>query len=338
MDRTQIVALIVPTQPARDAKSPSGAADPFAPIAGKSILGWIVDAALGASVRRIGILADEPMATTRSELYARADDALIEFVTPGSDLAESMAFAIERLGSELTLRDAVHVLILPAEAPHIDPAELRALIDNHLDSNSAATLIGGPSGEDIETEPIIVRDDEGRVTSIVDAPISDVGVLCVRASLLAPALRRVAMTPWQTGAPLSQIAGVLEELGHKVTVVSRHEPLGTIWSSASRTPIEIELRDRIITSWIDRGAVMPDPRQVSIDATVVLGQGVQILPGSVVEGTTVVADGAIIGPNTHLVNASIGTGAIVPHSVVYEAEVAAREQVPPFSVLGSATR
>jgi bifunctional N-acetylglucosamine-1-phosphate-uridyltransferase/glucosamine-1-phosphate-acetyltransferase GlmU-like protein len=51
-----------------------------------------------------------------------------------------------------------------------------------------------------------------------------------------------------------------------------------------------------------------------------------------------VADGAIIGPNTHLIDASIGTAAIVPHSVVYEAEVAAREQVQPFSVLGSATR
>jgi bifunctional UDP-N-acetylglucosamine pyrophosphorylase/glucosamine-1-phosphate N-acetyltransferase len=128
---------------------------------------------------------------------------------------------------------------------------------------------------------------------------------------------------------------VLDEVGHPVNVIPRLEPLRSIWSAATRTPIEMALHDRVIAGWRERGTSMPDPRQISIDATVTLGQGVQILPGSVVQGSSVVGDGAIIGPNTQLVNALIGSKAHVPHSVVIDAEVGASEQLRPFSVLGS---
>ena len=82
---------------------------------------------------------------------------------------------------------------------------------------------------------------------------------------------------------------------------------------------------------------MIDPRQVTIDATVTLGQGVEVLPGTVLEGATVVADGAVIGPNSHLVDATIGAGAEVPSAVVIGAEVAPHQRISPFSVLGAST-
>jgi bifunctional UDP-N-acetylglucosamine pyrophosphorylase/glucosamine-1-phosphate N-acetyltransferase len=163
-------------------------------------------------------------------------------------------------------------------------------------------------------------------------------MLCIRASLLVPALRRVLRPSWLSGTPIVEIAGVLDELGHDVMVMPRSEALEPITSIASRTPIEMKLRDRITTSWIHRGVNMPDPRQVSIDATVELGQGVTILPGSVLQGATVVADGATIGPNSHLINATIGSSAEVPHSVVNGVELDAHEQVAPFSVLGAGSR
>ena len=44
------------------------------------------------------------------------------------------------------------------------------------------------------------------------------------------------------------------------------------------------------------------------------------------------ADGAVIGPNTHLVNASVGAGAVVPNCSVSDAEVLAHEVLAPFTV------
>jgi len=334
MDRTHIAALIVPTQAAPDPKAPSGATDPLAPIAGKSVLGWIVDAALSASVRRIGVVAAAPGVAVRSEIAARSDEAMIEFVTPAVDIAETLTYAIERLGSELTLRDSTQVLLLPAESPQIEGSELRSLVDAHIRSRAAATLlVPGQTEHDLSVDAVILHNDAGEIGSILDASVESTGIMCIRAALLVPALRRVVVPAWQSGAPLVEIAGVLEELGHKVDVIERPEPIAAIRSAATRTPIEMGLRDRIVNRWIERGVVMPDPRQVSIDETVLLGKGVTIYPGSLLEGTTVVGDGAAIGPNSQLVNASIGSRAEVPHSVVRDAEVGTRQQVPPFSVL-----
>ncbi len=337
MERAQIAALVVSSNPVASVKAPAGPEVPLAPIAGKSVLGWVVDAVLGASVRRVAVLVDEPTATTRSELALRSDRAMIELVSPSRDIADSVLFALERLGSAFTLRDTAHVLILPAEAPQIDTAEIRALIQSHVDSRVAATLLTAGAPLDIDdSDPIVTRDSNGRVTSIADGSAGPAGVLCVNAPLLVPALRRVNSPSWRRRVPFAEILHVLEELGHQVNVIARAEVLQTISSASTRTPIEIELHDRIIAGWLDRGTSMPDPRQVTIDATASLGQGVRVLPGTVIEGATVIGDGAIVGPNTHLVDALIGAGAHVPHSVVLYAEVGARQQLQPFSVVGTA--
>lgn len=337
MERAQVAALVVSSHPAANIKLPTGPEVPLAPIAGKSVLGWVIDAVLGASVRRIAVLTNEPTSQTRSELAHRTDRAMIEFVAPSRDIAESVFFALERLGSAFTLSETAHLLILPAEAPQIQTTELRALVEAHLASNATATLMAAAETLEIDDhEPIVTRDGSGRVVSIADASAGPTGILCINASVLLPSLRRVGSTSWRRPVPFAEILQVLDGLGHQTRVIERAEALQTISTVATRTPIEIELHDRVIAGWLDRGTAMPDPRQVTIDATATLGQGVRVLPGTVIEGVTVIGDGAVVGPNTHLIDALIGTGAKVPHSVVMNAEVQAREQVPPFSVLGSA--
>ena len=185
MTRPSIAALIVPAQPTGGSAKLSGT-DPLAPIAGKSIYAWIVDAALAASVRRIGIVAGHPSASARSELARRSDDAFVEFITPMRDVAETLMFAVERLGSELTLSDSAHVLVLPAEAPQLQASELRSLVDRHVTAGVAATLLVPPADYVSASEPAVVRGVDGQVLSIADTP-NNAGVLCIRASLLIPA-------------------------------------------------------------------------------------------------------------------------------------------------------
>lgn len=337
MERTHIAALVMSSQPPLSLKSPGRPQVPLGPIAGKSVVGWVADALLGSSIRRIAIVGDEPSSATRSELSARSDRALIEFVERQPDLAETVAIAIERLGSALSLQERSNILLVPAEAPHLVGSELRELVDEHLSSGGAATWLTSGHGESpSEADPIVGQTRSGSL-AFTDVSAEPAGILCVNASMLVPALRRISTGHWgYRGFPQGSVVRVLEEAGHKVTVISRPQPVELITSSATRTSIEVQLRDRVVNGWLDRGTTIPDPRQVSIDAGVTLGQGVSVLPGSMLQGATVVGDGAIVGPNSQLIDAHIGAGAVVPHSVVQNAEVSINEQLQPFSVLGSA--
>lgn len=333
MERSQVCALVVSTQPSSGSKIPAGALHPLARIAGKPVVSWIVDAALAASVRRVGVVAHDVEPADRDDLLDRTDNAFVEVVTPRTDLTESLLDVLDRLGPELALSDTAQILLLPAEAPHIDPVEIRRIIKLHRTSGNAATLLATAVGTDTDT--VIERNDAGEITSIHDVVVGGLTVLILRASLLIPAMRRASMDQWEAGVPVREIAGLLEQLGHRVEVVEPTDSLESISSLSSRSPVETRLYDRVASEWLERGVAMPDRRQVLIDGTVELGQGVQILPGSVLQGSTVVADGAIIGPNTQLINATIGAGAEVPHSVVDGAEVEPHTGVTPFSVLSA---
>ena len=244
-----------------------------------------------------------------------------------------MLDVLGRLDPGLALSDETDLLLVPAEAPHIDPEELRNVIRSHRAGSNAATLLATEVGT--RTDTVIRRDDAGEITSIHDVAVGGFTVLLVRASLLVPAMRRAADDKWTAGVPMREIAGLLEQLGHRVEVLAPNRNLESISTLMDRAPIEVELRDVITNRLLERGVSMPDPRQVTIDATVTIGHGVTILPGSVLEGNTVVGDGAVIGPNTHLVDAQVGADAEVPHSVVHGVEVPAHLRVTPFSILSS---
>ncbi len=333
MEPNQVTALIVSTQPGLGVKVASEVGNPLAPIAGKAVVSWIADAAIAASVRRIGVVAHDLSLDDRDELIDRSDNAVIEVVTPRGDLTESVLDALSRLDPGLALSDTSQILLLPAEAPQIQSGALRQLIMDHRRSGNDATLLATAVGT--RTDTVIARNNIGEITSIHDVVVGGFAALLVRAVLLIPAMRRAAENSWEVGVPIREIAGVLQQLGHRVDVREPVELTESITSIADRSPVEIELRDRIVSAWIERGVSFPDPRQVMIDATVQLGQGVRVLPGSVLVGNTVVADGVVIGPNSHLIDATIGPGATVPHSVVRGFDVPAHADVTPFSILGS---
>ncbi len=335
-----VAAIVLSGSRPPSVKRPIDAADPLAPIAGRSVVGWVLDAALAASVRRIAVVG-APLPGAAEEIDRRADRALIDQVVPStSDSIELIGRAIDRLVSDFDERESTHLLLLAAEAPQVEAAELRALIGDHIASGAAATSLGSVEAEDsaLSADPLVTLGQDGAVGSIIEPLIaggsSVFGAICIQAALLVPALRRVTPHGWRHAPLVHDALHELETTGHLVQTVPRAEPLRPIESASTRSPVEAELRRRVVDSWIERGVAIEDPRQVTIDATVDIGQAVRIRPGSVLEGATVVGDGAVIGPNAHLVDATIGTSAVVASAMVERDEVVAREVVEPFTVRG----
>ncbi|MGH9185881.1 MAG: bifunctional UDP-N-acetylglucosamine diphosphorylase/glucosamine-1-phosphate N-acetyltransferase GlmU, partial [Acidimicrobiales bacterium] len=60
---------------------------------------------------------------------------------------------------------------------------------------------------------------------------------------------------------------------------------------------------------------------------------VTLFPGTLLQGRTVIGEGAEIGPDTRLVDCVVGAGAVVEHSVGRDADVGAGARVGPFASL-----
>lgn len=330
MERTQFAALILPVLPIAEAKR-AGESLNSSPIAGKTPHQWVLDAALGASLRRVAVVTPGLSPTTQEALAGRVDDTDIHVVAPVADIADTVARALEHIGPEFTLRDATHVVLLSAACPQVTSADIRRVLDYHLATQAAATVCTGQVDPTF-TEPVVSYDGYGRVSSIADVPRGGGAIYCFRADIVVPALRR-SNCGFEFRDIGAEVGAVLHGAGHRVETIQYPGRLDMVRSGASRVTVESLLRRRVIAEWIDRGVNMPDPNQVTIDATAHLGKGVTVLPGTVIEGRSVVADGARIGPNTHLIDATIGSEAQIPHSVLRGVEVPPRRILEPFTVL-----
>ena len=75
-----------------------------------------------------------------------------------------------------------------------------------------------------------------------------------------------------------------------------------------------------------------------VEPTVFVGAGTELLPGTVLRGTTSIADGCTIGPNSYLENVKVGENTRVNASQVYDSEIGADTTVGPFAYVRPGSR
>ncbi len=78
---------------------------------------------------------------------------------------------------------------------------------------------------------------------------------------------------------------------------------------------------------------MTDPDATYIATGVEIAEDVTILPGTILEGSTVVGRGAVVGPHTRLIDSEVGPGAIVEQSTAIGATIGELAVVGPYVVL-----
>ncbi len=94
-----------------------------------------------------------------------------------------------------------------------------------------------------------------------------------------------------------------------------------------------QFRGEINTRHMMNGVKMIDPSAVYIEETVKLSEGVLLYPGVILEGNCEIEPGAVIGPNTRLVNTKVGSNANIQYSVLYDSVVGGGTDVGPFAYL-----
>ncbi|HEY3229114.1 MAG TPA: bifunctional N-acetylglucosamine-1-phosphate uridyltransferase/glucosamine-1-phosphate acetyltransferase, partial [Roseiflexaceae bacterium] len=78
------------------------------------------------------------------------------------------------------------------------------------------------------------------------------------------------------------------------------------------------------------GVTIADPAATYIDADVTVGVDTMLLPGTLLQGTTRVGTGCVIGPHTTISDATIGDGARVRYALVERATIPSDAVIGPF--------
>ena len=86
------------------------------------------------------------------------------------------------------------------------------------------------------------------------------------------------------------------------------------------------------------GVSIWDYNNTYVEPTVFVGAGTELLPGTVLRGTTSIADGCTIGPNSYLENVKVGEGTKINASQVYDSEIGSDTTVGPFAYVRPGSR
>jgi bifunctional UDP-N-acetylglucosamine pyrophosphorylase/glucosamine-1-phosphate N-acetyltransferase len=240
--------------------------------------------------------------------------------------------------------DGGDVVVLPGDTPLLRPATLAALVRSHRATDSAATVLTAIVG-DATGYGRVVRTKGERVARIVEQADAvddelaikeiNTSIYVFRQGLLAPALRRLRPENAQGEYYLTDIVEVLHRAGYPVTAVVVDDPMEAagVNDRAQLAVAEAELRDRTNERWMRRGVTMIDPERTYVDASVELDVDVTLFPGTLLQGRTVIASGSEIGPDSHLVDCTVGERASVSYTVGRDADVGADAVVGPFATL-----
>ena len=318
---------------------------PLHPLCGRPMLLHVLDALSLVYVdRAVVVVGYGAERVTKTLLDDTPADLILDFVEQRVARGTGDAVSVALTAFPDDDVDDGDIVVLPGDTPLVRPGTIQGLVERHRSADAAATVLtanlADPTGYGR-----VVRDRDDRVRRLVEEgdateaerEIAEVGtsMYCFRRSLLAPALRRLSPENAQGEYYLTDVVAVLAEAGYRVVALPADDPTETIGVNDrfQLAQAEAELRRRINRSWMMAGVTMVDPERTVVDAAVRLAPDVVLHPGAMLQGRTVVGNGAVLGPDVRLVDCAVGDGARIEHTVGYDAEVGPGAVVGPFAFL-----
>ncbi|MBW3672400.1 MAG: bifunctional UDP-N-acetylglucosamine diphosphorylase/glucosamine-1-phosphate N-acetyltransferase GlmU [Acidobacteria bacterium] len=226
-----------------------------------------------------------------------------------------------------------HVLVLSADVPLTRTATLEALINEHVSSDNAVTLLS-MKPDDPASYGRIVRDGEGGVRQIVEAKdaspeqlkIDEVnaGIYLFEEQFLYDSLHSVGTDNAQGEYYLTDVVEMAATSGRGAGALVAPDPIETfgVNSRADLAHVEDELRRRRIEELMAKGVTFRNPYTVVIDSLVEIGSDSIVYNGVCIEGATRIGKGCIIetgvvlrhcviGDRVHLKSGTVAEKAII---------------------------
>ncbi len=222
-----------------------------------------------------------------------------------------------------TLREAVAL----AQDPKISGVVLTTRVDN---PTGYGRVIRGHGGQVVKiVEQRDATEEEARVCEI------NSGTYCFMAGPLFEALKEVTKQNAQGEYYLTDVIEILVRRGRRVLAHIVEDPTEAMGvnSRVDLAAAEEALQKRTLNRLMEAGVTVIDPKTTWVDSRAEIAQDAVLYPNTVVRGRTIIGEKCRIGPNAELVDARIGDGSVVRHSVVERHQIGPHTTIGPFAVL-----
>jgi bifunctional UDP-N-acetylglucosamine pyrophosphorylase/glucosamine-1-phosphate N-acetyltransferase len=303
-------------------------------IAGRPMIDYVIDTALSISSRKpivvVGFGADQVQHTIgdRAEYVLQAEQ---------KGTGHAMLQAAGKIAP-----DVERVVLVYGDGPFITSATLQQMLAAHEREQAALTLLTLQPIDPSNNYGRIIRDEAGRVTSIIEYKelaaqqrhIDEVnaGPVCYEAQWLLKHLPHLKPQAGHGELYLTDLVALAANEGATIATYQGNEiEVMGINDRVELSYAERIMRDRINQQWMLNGVTLIDPLQTYIEASVKIGQDTLILPNTTLEGKTEIGSKCVIGPNSIVRDSVIGNECEITASMLEGATLEDHVSVGPFS-------
>jgi bifunctional UDP-N-acetylglucosamine pyrophosphorylase/glucosamine-1-phosphate N-acetyltransferase len=313
-------------------------------LCGRSMLGHALAVAGELDPERLIVVAGHG----RDEVAAEAARHAPGMCVVVQDRLGGTSHAVRMVTEALGVMPGV-VVVTYGDMPLLRVRTLALLVREHADAGNAVTVLTArvpePSGYGR-----IIRDKDGSLAGIVEETdatpaqraIDEVNSGCYAfdGALLADAVKRVATSNAQGQEYLTDVVAILRGDGYPAGTVLAADPAEVqgVNDRVQLAQVRRAYNTRLLEEWMRAGVTIADPAATWIDVDVTLAPDAEILPGTHLQGRTVVGSGARIGPDCLLRDTSVAPGASVLYAVCESAEIGPGADVGPFARLRPGAR
>ncbi len=278
-------------------------------VCGRSMLGWVLDAAADLDPDRIVVVVGHGAEQVEAAARAALPDRDLAFVLqePQNGTGHALQVAAPAIG------DCERVVVTYGDMPLLSGASLEALVAAQKEAGAddavslLTALVDDPFGygrviraSDDAFERIVEQKDASDVQRLVNEV--NLGVYCFPRGHLDGDLGRLTNDNAQGEYYITDLVGMAASDGRSVAPLlldDEREAQG-VNDLAQLADVRWQLQMRILEEHMANGVRIMDPSTTFIDHGVTIGRGTEVLPCTVIRSGVTIGEDCEVGPFSHL--------------------------------------
>lgn len=311
-------------------------------VAGKSMISLAIDAAGALEPNHLVVIVGhgrDQVSPHLAEVAPQVTIAVQEQQLGTGDAVRSGLAVLHDLRGD--------VVVTSGDVPLLSGQTLVDLVATHREYGNAVTVLTAQVPDATGYGRVIREGDQvARIVEQVDAGDDDLaineinsGIYVFDAEALRAGIASLSTNNAQGEFYLTDVISHARGQGGRVGAWQVRDYLQTegVNDRIQLAERNAEANRRLLRYWMASGVTVLDPATTWVHDAVDLAPDVTLLPGTSLEGATTVESGAVIGPDTTLIDVEVGADARVTRTHAELAVIGAGATVGPFSYLRPGT-